>query len=127
MLDEFEKNLTINPNRTANNIITKGFPLKRSSIKFPLFGDNGEKIVPISNSSAFDMTRPSAISGLIPKLILELTKSEMEIAIIVEIKYKIKVRGTIFCKFEPDEKEAIEKEIVEKIKKGTNDFKIIKK
>ena len=51
----------------------------------------------------------------------------MEIAIIVEIKYKIKVSGTIFCKFEPDEKEAIEKEIDEKIKKGTNDFKIIKK
>ena len=73
------------------------------------------------------MTRPSAISGLIPKLIFELTKSEMEIAIIVEIKYKIKVSGTIFCKFEPDEKEAIEKEIDEKIKKGTNDFKIIKK
>tara|TARA_E500000331_G_scaffold122901_1_gene120380 strand:- start:15627 stop:16007 length:381 start_codon:yes stop_codon:yes gene_type:complete len=126
-LDEFEKNLTINPNKTANNIITNGFPLKRSSIKLPSLGDRGEKIELTSNSTTFDITRPSAIPGLIPKSTLELTKSDMEIAIIVEIKYKIKVRGTIFCKFEPDEKEAIEKEIVEKIRKGTNDFKIIKK
>tara|TARA_B110000014_G_C20034971_1_gene537641 strand:- start:454 stop:675 length:222 start_codon:yes stop_codon:yes gene_type:complete len=73
------------------------------------------------------MTKPSATRGFIPKLILELTKSDIEIAIIVDIKYRDKVSGTIFCKLEPDEKDAIEKEIVEKIKKGTKDFKIIKK
>ena len=89
--------------------------------------DNGEKIEPISNSTTFDIIKPSAIIGFIPKLTLELTKSDIEIAIIVDIKYKDKVRGTIFCKLVPDEKEAIEKEIVEKIKKGTKDFSIIKK
>jgi len=127
LLEDFEKNLTVNPNKTANNIITNGFPFSKSSIIFPLLADNGEKIEPISNSTTFDIIKPSAIIGFIPKLTLELTKSDIEIAIIVDIKYKDKVSGTIFCKLVPDEKEAIEKEMVEKIKKGTKDLRIIKK
>ena len=86
-----------------------------------------KKIVPISNSSAFDMTRPSAISGLIPKLIFELTKSEMEIAIIVEIKYKIKVSGTIFCKLNQMKKKQLKKKLMKRLKKEQMISKIIKK